>query len=302
MNKYTIKQFRSQFPDDATCLDYIFKARFGSDFACPHCGKAGFYPIKKRKCYCCAWCGFQIHPVSGTIFHKSPTKLSNWLFAIYLVANSRNGVSATTLQRHLGCTYKTAWRIAHKIRSLMGQDAESLNGTIEADETYIGGKRKGKRGYSDKIPVMGMVERGGRIKSNKIPDSQTHTLLKQIRDNVMFGSRVITDDYGAYKAHKIKRLGYSHDTINHSKEQYAKGDIYTNTIEGAFSQLKRSISGTYHSISAKHLQSYVNEFCFSYNARLSPISAFETLLSRLCGLPYLRGQKIVALSGVKISS
>ena len=123
---YTIKQFHKDFPNDDACLDYIFKARFGS-VKCPKCGKTKFYRIKTRKCFNCA-CGYQIHPVSGTIFHKSDTKLTDWFFAIYLISNSKNGVSATELQRHLGTTYKTAWRIGSKIRSLMKQDNEKLNG------------------------------------------------------------------------------------------------------------------------------------------------------------------------------
>lgn len=299
---YTIKQFKTQFPDDKACLDYIFKARFGSDYVCPKCGKRGFYPIKKRKCYCCAWCGHQVHPVAGTIFHKSPTKLTDWFFAIYLMSNSRNGVSAKELQRHLGVTYKTAWRIANRIRSLMKQSDNSLSGTIEADETYIGGRRRGitGRGALGKTPVIGMVQRGGAVKANKTDDAQTHTIIKELRDNIQFGSRLISDDYSAYS--KAGRIGLFHDSINHSLGKYVKGDIHTNTIEGFWSQLKRSIDGTYHAVSAKHLQSYVNEFCFSYNQRLLPTSVFETLLSRLCGQPYLGGQKIRVLSGAKISS
>src|SRR4030065_790393 len=179
---YTIKQFRVQFPNDDACLEYIFKARFGS-IKCPVCGKTTFYRVKNRKCFNCS-CGYQIHPVSGTIFHKSDTKLTDWFFAIYLLSNSKNGVSATELQRHLGTTYKTAWRINKQIRSLMKQDGNKLNGTIEADETYIGGKKRGKRGYADKVPVMGMVQRGGVVKSKKIVDNSTHSLLNQLRDNV----------------------------------------------------------------------------------------------------------------------
>ncbi len=113
---YTIKQFHKDFPNNDACLEYIFNARFGRDYTCPQCGKKGFYRVKKRKCYACAWCGYQIHPTSGTIFHKSNTKLTDWFFAIYLMSNSKNGVSATEIQRYLGTTYKTAWRIVNKIR------------------------------------------------------------------------------------------------------------------------------------------------------------------------------------------
>lgn len=295
---YTIKQFHTQFPDDNACLEYIFKNRYGSNYKCPKCGKTKFYRVKNRKCFNCA-CGYQIHPVAGTIFHKSETNLTNWFFAIYLLSNSKNGVSAKELQCHLGTTYKTAWRIGKQIRSLMKQGGDKLEGTIEADETYIGGRKKGKRDYGEKVPVMGIVQRGGKIKSKQIPDSQTHTLLGMLRDNVKLGSRVITDDTQIYKPNKITRLGMFHDKITHSKKQYVKGDIYTNTIEGFFSQMKRSFDGTYHSISSKHLQSYVDEFAFHYNQRLSSVSAFETLLSLLCR-PYSTGQRILSFAGVRV--
>ena len=297
---YTIKQFKADFPNDDACLNYIFKARFNG-FKCPKCGKDTFYRVKGRKCFNCA-CGYQIHPVSGTIFHKSDTKLTDWFFAIYLMSNSRNGVSAKELQRHLGVTYKTAWRIANRIRSLMKQGGNTLSGTIEADETYIGGKRRGitGRGALGKTPVIGMVQRGGAVKSKSVSDVQTHIILKELKDNIQFGSRLITDDFSAYD--KVNRLGLFHDSINHSKGKYVNGDIHTNTIEGFWSQLKRSIDGTYHAVSAKHLQSYINEFTFSYNQRLSYVSTFQTLLSRLCGLPDEGDQRTPAFVGVKISS
>lgn len=296
---YTISQFKNDFPDDNACLDYIFKARFNS-FKCPKCGKYTFYRVKGRRAYACR-CGYQIYPVSGTIFHKSDTKLTDWFFAIYLMSNSKNGTSAKEIQRYLGTTYKTAWRIAKLIRGLMRQDNRKLDGVVEADTTYMGGRNKGKCGFGEKSPVMGVVQRGGEIKSKQIPDSQTQTLLKMLRDNVKIGSRVITDDTPTYWPNKITRLGLLHDKINHSKEEYVKGDIYTNTIEGFFSQMKRSIDGTYHSISVKHLQSYVDEFAYHYNQRFASVSAFEGLLLRLCGMPYGEGQRIGIFEGVKVS-
>jgi len=291
---YTISQFKKNFPDDNACLDFLFKARFGKDYKCPKCGKTGFYRIKSRKCYGCAWCGYQIYPLKGTIFSGSSTDLHNWFYAIYMFSTAKNGVSSKELQEVLGITYKTAWRIGKLIRSLMKQDNFKLGGIVEADETYIGGRKKGKRGWGDKTPVMGIVQRGGKIKSKQISDSQTHTLLGMLRDNVKIGSRVITDDTQTYKPNKITRLGMLHDKITHSKGEYVKGDIYTNTIEGFFSQMKRSFDGTYHSISSKHLQSYVDEFAFRYNLRFASVSVFEALLLRLCELPYQGGQKMPA--------
>lgn len=297
--KYTISQFNKDFPDDNTCLEYIFKTRFNG-LKCPNCSKSLFYRVKKRKAFACS-CGYQINPLSGTIFHKSATSLKNWFFAIYLFSASKNGVSAKELQRHLGTTYKTAWRIANKIRSLMKQDDYKLSGIVEADETYIGGKRRMSIKNTNKSAVMGIAKRGGQIKTKHIPNNQTHTLLKMLKDNVQFGSRVITDDASAYKPNKIMRIGMFHDKICHSKKEYVKGDIYTNTIEGFFSQMKRSIDGTYHSVSSKYLQSYVDEFSYYYNQRFAGISVFQNLLFRLCGQHGLGGQRIDVFQGVEVS-
>jgi DNA-directed RNA polymerase subunit RPC12/RpoP len=135
--KYTIKDFKKQFPDDDACLAYIFNHRYGKSYVCATCNKSGWHKITNRKAWACAWCGFQIHPLAGTIFHKSDTPLTSWFFAIYKFSNSRNGVSAKELERDLGVTYKTAWRIASKIRSLMSMGDLKLSGTVEVDETFM---------------------------------------------------------------------------------------------------------------------------------------------------------------------
>ncbi len=286
--KYTFKQFLKDFPNDDACLDYLIKNRYGVNPVCPKCRKTGFYRVKKRKCYACT-CGYQIHPTSNTIFHKSATKLTDWFFAIYLMSTAKNGVSAKELQRHLGTTYKTAWRIGNKIRSLMKQDNSMLNGIVEADETYIGGVKRGVSGIGNKLPVLGMVERGGKVRAKKISNTQSHIILKEIGKNVKFGARLMTDSYPVYK--KSKRLGYFHESVKHSNKEYVRGDVHTNTIEGCWSQLKRSLI-TYHSVSEKYLQSYVDEFVFHYNQRFSETSVFESLLSRLCGQHGSGGQKM----------
>ena len=297
--KYTISQFKKDFPNDDACLEYVFKARY-SGVKCPKCGKSKFFRVRGRKCYTCR-CGYQIHPVSGTIFHKSDTKLTDWFFAVYLMSQSKNGVSAKEIQRHLGTTYKTAWRIAKQIKSLMKQDSEQLGGIVEIDEAFIGGKRRLGKELKEKTPIVGVVQRGGKVKAQKTENIETHTLLGMLRKNVKLGSRVISDDTQTYKPNKIMRLGMFHDKISHSKEKYVRGDVYTNTIEGFWSQLKRSIDGTYHSLSVKHLQSYVDEASFHYNQRLSSAPAFEVLLSRLCGQPDLGEQRIPAFP-LRVSS
>ena len=168
--KYTINNFNNDFPNEDVCLDYIFNKRYGKDYECPKCHKTGFYRVTDRKCYACAWCAYQLHPLAGTIFHKSPTNLKDWFFAIFLMSKSKNGVSAKELERQLGVTYKCAWRMQRQIRMLMRFEGSTLSGTIEIDDTYIGGKRPGKRGRgaSGKTPVLGIIERQGDVKADVV--------------------------------------------------------------------------------------------------------------------------------------
>lgn len=170
MKTYSFQQFLTEYPDDNVCLDKIFSNYCGELKACPGCGVIGskFYRLKGRKAYSCEFCRYQIHPLSGTIFHKSDTPLTKWLYAIYLFSVSKNGVSALELQRHLDVTYKTAWRIGKKIRDLMTQNQDKLSGIIEADETYMGGKeqrRSDKTGFTNKTSIIGMTERKGQAKA-----------------------------------------------------------------------------------------------------------------------------------------
>lgn len=283
--KYTIRKFHKDFPDDDACLAYLFQQRYGKNCLCPNCQKTGFYRVKGRKCYACAWCGHQIHPLAGTIFHKSSTRLTDWFFAIFLMSQSKNGVAAKEIERHLGVTYKTAWRMQKQIRSLMKQGENILKGTVEVDETYVGGKRPGKRGRGaeGKTPVMGMVQRKGRIKAVAVPDTKACTMLPIIEDSIEVGTIVYTDENWAYN--RLGERGFDHSHITHSAKVYVSDDVHTNTIEGFWSQLKRSIHGTYHSVSPKHLQSYVDEFAFRYSNRSSEIPLFWHLLSRLVSPP-----------------
>lgn len=283
MNRYTIKNFQEEFPDDDTCLAYIFDLRYGGLVKCPWCKKPKqFYKVKKRMCYACAFCAYQISPTAGTIFHKSPTKLTLWFYAIYLASQSKNGISAKELERQLGVTYKCAWRIAKKIRELMAPNSTNkdqlLDGIVEADETYIGGVQSGKGNqYDNKTPVVGAAERKGSVKAKVTSDTAASTVQPLIRKNVSLNALLVTDEASPYWT--IKKHGYSHTTVNHSRKEFARGKIHTNTIEGFWSQLKRSIDGTYHFVSPKYLQHYVDEFAFRYNHRHYPM--FETLLRQI---------------------
>ena len=264
--RYTIKQFIIQFPTDEACLAHIFNQRFPDGCKCPKCGKDAFHPVKNRRSYACS-CGFQVYPTEGTIFHKSSTSLVLWFYAIFLMAQSKNGVSAKELERHLGVTYKTAWRMAKQIRKLMSENDEPFDGEVEADETYIGGKRRGKRGRGaeGKTPVFGVVKRQGGVKTSKVENVRQVTLMPLIKKMVKSGSLIFTDESNSYN--KVESMGYGHEKVKHGKGEYVRGNTHTNTIEGFWGQFKRSVHGTFHCVSPKHLQAYLDEFSFRYNHR-----------------------------------
>lgn len=269
--QFTVKQFNERFPDNDTCLEYIFERGYGDLPACTKCGivNPSYYRVRGRKCYECKDCGYQVHPLGNTIFHKSSTSLRDWFYVIYLFSVSKNGVSAKEVERHLGCTYKTAWRIAKQVRTLMLQGGNPLSGIVETDETYMGGRRRGSPGVRDKEVIFGLVERNGNVKAEHVPTAGARVLLPRIHNGVQYGTTIYSDQAQVYKT--LRRVGYFHDSVNHSIGEYGRGVVHTNTIEGFWSQLKRSIDGTYHCISAKYLQLYLNEFVYRYNHRQSPV-------------------------------
>lgn len=283
--RFTINSFQEKYPNEDACLHEIFLSRYGSLKACSSCKKTtNFYRIASKKVYSCQYCGHQISPLAGTIFHKSDTDLKKWFYAIYLFSVSKNGVSAKELERHLGVTYKTAWRIGKQIRELFSQNKEALSNLIEVDETYYGGKHKGKRGRGseNKTPVIGMVERKGEVKATVAVNTKQSTVIPLVKANVKLGSHVMTDEYLSYR--NVAKHGYSHSKVNHGRKEYVKGDCHTNTIEGFWSQMKRSIDGTYHAVSPKFLQTYVNEFVYRYNHRTVAVPLFDLLLGQVVKL------------------
>ena len=278
---YTIQDFNKEFPDNDSCLQYLFNQRFSSA-VCPSCNKAGNYHRQANTSHYVCSCGkHQISPKKDTIFENSSTDLYKWFFAIFLFSNSKNGVSAKELQRQLGVTYKCAWRIAKQIRSLFSEDTEPFDGTVEVDETYIGGKAKGKRGRGSdkKTPVIGLVEREGSVRAVVTENVKSSTVMPLIKDNVKKGSVVMTDEFVVYQS--LTSSGYEHGTVNHGSKQYVEGIKHTNTIEGFWSQLKRSVNGTYHAVSPKYLQTYVDEFAYRYNQRKSESPLFLGLVEKL---------------------
>jgi transposase-like protein len=278
--KYTIKQFNQQFPDDKACLEFIFKRHYPNGTTCKQCKKSNcFYAVKGRRSYACSWCAFQIYPTAGSIFHKSRTSLKSWFFAIFLMSQSKNGVSAKELERAIGVTYKTAFRMMKQIRLLMKQSPEMmLSGTVEADETYMGGVWRMSCRNENKTIVIGAVQRKGNVVAQVIDKRTGSTVVPLVRRCVKIGTNLMTDSDLAFR-----RAGrhYKHQTVNHRRKEYVRGDVFTNTIEGFWSQLKRSVNGTYHAVSRKHLPGYVDEFAWRYNARNSSVPVFELLMRQM---------------------
>jgi transposase len=291
--RYTVRDFDREFPNDDACLEYMAEQRWpGRVTHCARCGvERKHYRIKGRTAYSCDHCGTQIYPLAGTIFEKTTTPLKTWFYAMYLMGSTRCGISAKQIQRECGVTYKTAWRIFNQVRKLLSDDGEKLEGstTVEVDEMYHGGKRRGYRGRATpgdprKTAVIGLVERRrrdglpGRVIAKTIPDVTKASLHGAIREYVLPRSTVFTDDFSSYDGLDVR--GYKHKRIRHSAKVYVMGDIHTNTIEGFWSLVKRGIGGVYHNVSHKHLQSYLDEYSFRYNRRHQGNQQFRAILER----------------------
>jgi transposase len=291
-SRYSLMEFMRDYPDDAACLDFLWRQRFswdGHSAVCVKCNEIRrFHRVKSRPSYSCDHCGNHMHPTAGTIFHKSSTSLQLWFYAIYLMTSTRCGISAKQLERELGVTYKTAWRMFNLIRTeLMADDDEPLSGDVEVDETSIGGKPRGKRMTRSEAAhwreharptVLAAVERGGRVKAKVVPSRRGPGLKRQVVQWVKPESIIVTDDWGSYRG--LERDFIDHSVINHSAGHYVNGDTHTNTVEGFFGNLKTGIRGNYKKVSRKHLQGYLNEFAWRYNHRNSARAMFDLLLAR----------------------
>ena len=268
---YTIREFDLEFPDDAACLEYLVRRFYPKGIYCPTCkATTKHHREAGRPSYACQNCGHHEHPMKGTIFEDSATSLKLWFYAIYLMSATRCGISAKQLERELGVTYKTAWRMFHMIRKLLADDGSPLSGKVEMDETYVGGRRRGtKRGRpgpeSHKTAVFGMVERKGRVIAVTVPNVKKVTLMPHVEARVLPASTVFTDELKSCDT--LAKKGYNHKRVNHSEQVYVAGDAHVNTMEGFWSLVKRGIGGVYHSVSKKHLQSYLDEYSFRYNNR-----------------------------------
>jgi len=292
-SEYSLTEFQRQFPDDAACLEHLWRTRHSPDGEHAYCPKCGSERVFKRyatkqgrQSWTCTGCGHHVHPTAGTIFHKSSTSLQLWFYAMYLMASTRCGISAKQLERELGVHYKTAWRMFNKIRNeLMKDDAKPLKGKVEVDETGVHGRPRGPRMTKKEaaqwrerqVSVLGMVERGGRVKLRVIKSRRGEPLSGAVRANVNPNSIIFTDDWRSYRP--LGREYAGHNIINHSAGVYVHGDIHTNTIEGFFGNLKTGMRGTYKKVSQKWLQSYLDEYAWRYNQRRDHRGMFFALLN-----------------------
>ncbi len=282
MKPYTVSDLSKDFPDDESCLEWLKNRRWPNGILCKQCSKVTKHHfVASRKSYSCQECGHHMHPTAGTIFHKSATPLTLWFYAIYLMAQTRGGIAAKQLERELGVTYKTAWRMFKLIRSRLDEDNDPFSGDVEADESYFGGPRRGKRGRGteNKTPVIGVVERQGRIKAVAVPNVRSETVLPIVEAAVEKGSTVHTDEFQIYNP--LDSMGYTHERIMHSAQIFVLGNVHTNTVDGFWGLVKAGIAGVYRHISHKYLQTYLNEYAFRYNHRGATTPMFQAFLRRM---------------------
>ncbi|MGH1417434.1 MAG: IS1595 family transposase [Hyphomicrobiaceae bacterium] len=267
----TAKQLRKMFPDDDACLEHIMRIRYGSSHECSKCGRdAKYYRTKARRSYTCEHCGHQVYPTAGTPFHRSRTSLTDWFTVMHMFTTTRNGVAAKEIQRTLGVTYKTAWRMGHVIREYMAYiDGDAPLGgpggrPVEIDKAFIGGKDK--KGKDDKAVVLGMTERNGDVILRHVASRRSNDITPHMVEHVRVRSRVYTDEAHAFNELRWSS-DYKHEAVNHKKKEWARGPVHTNTIEGIWSGLKRTVSGTHVWVSKKWLSSYLGEHEFRHNHR-----------------------------------
>ncbi|MDX1501524.1 MAG: IS1595 family transposase [Thermoanaerobaculia bacterium] len=285
-----------RFGSEDACHAYLERLRWPNGIECPRCGGTTISRIKDRRQFDCNGCRYQFSVRVGTIFHDSKLPLWKWFLAVYLVTQSKKGISSKQLERMLGVSYKTAWYLSHRIRAAMKDDSEFplLKGIVEVDETLIGGKRRGVgRGSREgKTLVVGAVQRGGSVRLAVISERSRSQLHGFIRKHVDPETEAIfTDDWGAYEG--IGDHETLHETINHRRKEWVVGNVHTNTVEGVWSLLKRSVVGAYHKLSVKHLPAYLDELEWRFNNRGNPYM-FRDTMRRLIGAEVLRYQKLVA--------
>lgn len=287
-----------RFGSEDKCRDYLEALRWPDGVTCPRCQSKKICRIHKRHQFDCDSCRYQFSVRVGTVFHDSHLPLWKWFLATYMMVESKKGMSANQLRRTLDVSYKTAWYLCHRIRHAMDvADPQLLTGTIEVDETYVGGKYKNRpasqraKGYKggryasggkdNKTMVLGAIARGGSVRFQVERRAPNAVVLQAfIRDHIDDEkASVYTDQYPGY--HRLTEHGFRHEIVDHSADEWVRADVHTNTVESVWSILKRSIVGSFHQLSAKHLESYLDEIAFKFNNRRNPHLFRDTLTAML---------------------
>lgn len=274
----TLAEFIEYFKDDETCRAYFAGIRFRNGEYCPHCGNKAIYTYAGGKRYRCPSCREDFTVQTGSVFGSSKVPLRKWFIAIYLLATTSKGISSVQLAKHVGVTQKTAWFMDHRLRSAMKQNGGQLFGTIEVDETYVGGlvrnmhkskvdKSKVGTGGKGKAIVMGMRQRGGEVRAQTITGTDAEQLHPQIQKAVAPGSTIYTDEHRGYNG----LVDYIRQAVNHGGRQFVDGDAHTNGIESFWALFKRGYHGVYHQMSKRHLQKYVDECAYRLNRKGQPM-------------------------------
>lgn len=279
--RYTIRDLQRDFPDDKACLAWLVDYLYPEGIHCTKCGKVTpHHAMKTRRSYSCELCGHHVHPTADTIFHKSTTPLTLWFYAIYLMASTRAGISAKQLERELGVTYKTAWRMFHQIRKMMADEDRDLDGEVEIDEVYFhpNPQRRSTAKKHNSQTVLAMVERKGTAKARHIKSSGVRSIMPEVVKEVFPNATVFTDEHQVYTF--LDKWGYKHENVKHSSGEYVRGNAHTQNVENLFSNMKRGIKGVYRHVDAKYLQAYVDEYAFRYSHR-NHQSMFWALAGRI---------------------
>jgi transposase-like protein len=295
----TLIDIHTMFPTDEKCRELLRRLRWPLGVECPRCKEKAVELETEKELFYCKGCDYQFSVAAGTIFNDSHLPLMKWFMATLLLCEAKKGMSACQIQRTIGVSYKTAWYLCHRIRAAMAEvDKDMLDGTVEMDETYVGGRKRGGRGphASEKEIVIGIRQRGGKLRFFHVKNTKSKTLAKYLKDSVSVDvDKIITDDWVGYPKAMMKAGIHKdqHKTINHSAKVYVIGDIHTNTVENAFSLLKRGMMGTWHHLSAKHLAAYLEEMSFRFNRRKRPDLFIDTLRHMITA-PVLTFQKLTA--------
>lgn len=294
--EYDLVELIEQFGSEDKCHDYLEGLRWPGGVECPRCQSKKISRIAKRRQFDCDSCRYQFSVRVESLFHDSKLPLWKWFLAVYLMIESKKGISANQLKRTLGVSYKTAWYLCHRIRAAMvDESGDMLRGIIEADETYVGGKVGGfkdkkeaaRHRRDNKTVVLGAVERGGRVRLRVAPDASSESVKGFLKGVVHDDAEAIyTDSHRSYRG--IGDDNTRHEYVDHSREEWVRGQVHTNTVESVWSLFDRSVIGAYHKLSVKHLSAYLDEAAFRWNNKDNPFMFRDTILRLVEGdaLPF----------------